>query len=329
MRRYTVGKVSADRFNYRRNGGMLICILLVAAVAYAFINSSSESSHQNFTEEITAPDSTNIHGVDTSGNQTRIAKQEDLERQIRDILDSRIETYAVFVYGFDSEVEVGINADKLYFPGSIYKVPTAVLVLSDVEDGKYDIDTELELTEDAKQYPADPLYYYEEGSLVSIEDLLQFSLRFSDNTAWDMLMDNMGEVEVIDQRFIDELGLTHTSRTPFQTTAREVGRIFRGLYNNTLITEENSERILDLLSHVSVNQNDRIVAGVPQGTRVAHKVGNWNDVWQDAGIVYGNSEQYVLVVLNRNTSIHDAQQTIQAISKCVWDFFSSEVDRSM
>jgi beta-lactamase class A len=54
--------------------------------------------------------------------------------------------------------------------------------------------------------------------------------------------------------------------------------------------------IIDI--HKRLNINDRIPAGLPAGTVVAHKTGNVTGIYHDAGIVY-SARPYVLVVLTR------------------------------
>ena len=57
--------------------------------------------------------------------------------------------------------------------------------------------------------------------------------------------------------------------------------------------------MLDILSRQEFNT--AIPAGLPPGTRVAHKTGSITGVLHDAAIVYlPNTSPYVLVVLTRN-----------------------------
>ena len=64
--------------------------------------------------------------------------------------------------------------------------------------------------------------------------------------------------------------------------------------------------------------NDAIPAGVPAGTRIAHKTGNITKIHHDAAIVYG-PRPYVLVVLVRGVQEQkDSAALIAAISREMW-----------
>lgn len=67
--------------------------------------------------------------------------------------------------------------------------------------------------------------------------------------------------------------------------------------------------------------NDEIPAGLPKGTRVAHKTGWITGVTHDAAIVYPpDRKPYVLVVLTKGIPDRPvAQRLIADISRLVWD----------
>jgi beta-lactamase class A len=69
--------------------------------------------------------------------------------------------------------------------------------------------------------------------------------------------------------------------------------------------------------------NDRIPAGLPPGTRVAHKTGEITAVAHDAAIVYpaGRRSPYVLVVLTRGIKEPGASASLIAdISRLVYQY---------
>jgi beta-lactamase class A len=67
--------------------------------------------------------------------------------------------------------------------------------------------------------------------------------------------------------------------------------------------------------------NDEIPAGLPPGTRVAHKTGWITGVTHDAALVYPPGRRpYVLVVLTKGIRERAvAQKLIADISRLVWD----------
>lgn len=249
-------------------------------------------------------------------------RENKLRNDILKILNEDKDNYGVYIKSLDYNLQIGINENEEFYPASTIKVPIAILVMRDIEDGVYTLETNLELKEKNKHYISDIMYYYPVGSYYSIETLLYHMIHTSDNSAWDMLSDNMGTTVEVDNRIKEELGLENTHRVPFETTATDMGTVLENLQNYTYLTEGNSEYLLGLLCDIVASQNDRIPQGVPEGTIVAHKIGSWQDTYQDIGIVYGEKVTYIIVILNRNTTASEARNKISAISSLAWEFFN-------
>jgi beta-lactamase class A len=64
---------------------------------------------------------------------------------------------------------------------------------------------------------------------------------------------------------------------------------------------------------------DRLPGSLPEGTRVAHKIGSWETTFSDAGIVFpegasGAEEGYYVVVFSEGVPEGAARETIQDVS---------------
>ncbi len=123
-----------------------------------------------------------------------------------------------------------------------------------------------------------------------------------------------------------------------QTTASDIGMLLVDIYQcadggGTLlavfpgqIRPEECARMLDLLSQNKIGI--LIEAGVPEGTRVAHKHG-WTssplDMIGDAGIVYSPGGDYVLALFlwNEPDMLYDpTAQLISDLSRAVYNFYN-------
>jgi beta-lactamase class A len=83
------------------------------------------------------------------------------------------------------------------------------------------------------------------------------------------------------------------------TTARDLGVLLEAIERGTAASRAACDTMLAILSRQEFN--DEIPAGLPPGTRVAHKTGSITAVRHDAAIVYPQGKPpYVLVVLTRN-----------------------------
>ena len=67
--------------------------------------------------------------------------------------------------------------------------------------------------------------------------------------------------------------------------------------------------------------NDRIPKYLPSGTFVAHKTGELGYYKHDAGIVFSEQDNYILVVLSKTDSPSSGAEEIAKLSKAVYDYF--------
>jgi beta-lactamase class A len=109
-----------------------------------------------------------------------------------------------------------------------------------------------------------------------------------------------------------EAGMNNTA------TAYDLMLIFRALGEHRVIDDSSSEKMIDILS--AQEHNSGIPAGLPKGTRVAHKTGSITAIAHDAGLVFRpDGSAYTLVVLTRGFKKHsDASKAIARISRAVW-----------
>ena len=88
--------------------------------------------------------------------------------------------------------------------------------------------------------------------------------------------------------------MTKTSLVKNETTPADVGLFFRKLYAGSIVSREHRDEILGYLTETF--DESRIPAGVPEGTRVAHKIGIEIGIISDAGIVF-SQKPFILVIM--------------------------------
>jgi hypothetical protein len=73
--------------------------------------------------------------------------------------------------------------------------------------------------------------------------------------------------------------------------------------------------------------NDKIVAGVPSGTEVAHKIGDYQEkntqaaIYNDCGIVYVPHRPYILCIMYKGDEAQ-ARIHMSSISKMIYQYVS-------
>ena len=103
------------------------------------------------------------------------------------------------------------------------------------------------------------------------------------------------------------------------TTARDLGVLLEAIQKHAAASARSCDTMLAILSRQEFN--DEIPAGLPPGTKVAHKTGSITAVLHDAAIVYPASRSpYVLVVLTRNIPDERVARTLIAdLSRLVYE----------
>jgi len=106
------------------------------------------------------------------------------------------------------------------------------------------------------------------------------------------------------------------------TTARDLGALLEAIEKHTAASARSCDTMLAILSRQEFN--DEIPAGLPPGTRVAHKTGSITAVLHDAALVYpAGRSPYVLVVLTRNIADERVARVLIAdLSRLVYEHVS-------
>jgi beta-lactamase class A len=111
-------------------------------------------------------------------------------------------------------------------------------------------------------------------------------------------------------------------------SAKSYAAIFRMLYNASYLSIGQSEEVLELLSRSTFTKG--LVAGVPPGTKVAHKFGEATQVDQDSGkivkrelhdcgVIYKEKSSYILCVMTEGSDFDSLENIIASISRITWD----------
>jgi beta-lactamase class A len=235
-----------------------------------------------------------------------------------------------------------VGADAEFHAASTMKVPVMIELFRQADRGALALDQPVLLVNrfgsivDGSPYAVSPAddsdsaMYARVGERVPLRELIERMIVRSSNLATNAaiaLADparvtataralGASRIEVLrgveDQKAYDQ-GLNNT------TTAADLATLMAAIANDRAASPAACAEMRDILSRQEFN--GEIPAGVPPGTRVAHKTGQITGVLHDAAIVYPPAgEPYVLVVLTR--AIPDeavARSLIADISRLVWE----------
>ncbi len=241
---------------------------------------------------------------------------------------------AVSFEDLETGQRVDINADTVFHAASTMKIPVMIEVLRRAQLGAFSLDQEILLVNQFssladgspfslnKADDEDTALYALVGTRVPVRDLLRRMITRSSNLATNQLIALVGAANVTamartvgamrmevlrgveDQKAFDA-GMINT------TTSADLATLLREIEQGNALSSAASHEMKDILLAQEVN--DKIPAGLPPGTPVAHKTGEITAVSHDAAVVYPPGRKpYVLVVLTRG--IKDPAQSTALIA---------------
>jgi beta-lactamase class A len=132
-----------------------------------------------------------------------------------------------------------------------------------------------------------------------------------DATRVTALIRRLGADSMLVLRGVED-GKAYAQRLNNTTTARDLGTLLLALAGGRALRSGTTTELLGILE--AQEYNDGIPAGLPQGTRVAHKTGWITATWHDAALVYpaGDARPYALVILSRGIPEQASGMALQA-----------------
>lgn len=211
---------------------------------------------------------------------------------------------AIYVFDYETQNYVDINANKIFPAASIIKIPVLIDLFKSIESGEVALDDTIPLTEYYRAEGSGDLQYMAGNTPFTVDKLAQVMITESDNSATNMLMSKIGGMNIVNQS-IRDWGLKNTEIQTWLpdmggTNHSTAGEIAQMLYNIDLneqfLTDASRNKIYNYMSHV---HNDRLIqAGLGEGSTFYHKTGDIGNVLGDAGIVVTpTGKRYIVVIL--------------------------------
>jgi len=222
--------------------------------------------------------------------------------------------YGLYVIRLSDNTSYGISQNETFEAASLIKLPVMAAFYMEAENGDLDLETEYSLKDEDKVSGSGSLYGKPEGTILSYEDLVRYMGQQSDNTAFNVAINILGEEKV--KETIKEIGMTGTSYEENETTPYDIGLFFQKLWDGEIVSKKSRDKILDSLTDTIYEE--WLVAGIPDGIDVAHKFGREVHVINDAGIVF-TDEPFVLVILSKGVVEREADEIFPELSKTVYD----------
>lgn len=217
------------------------------------------------------------------------------------------DNFAFFYYNFDTKKEYFYNEYVYFTAASTVKLPVAMLYYDKINSGNISgSDTLLYESNCYEAGNGTTNYYYSAGDYIPISFLLEQSIVNSDNTAVNILMNNIGtSVECRKQinKYTNET-VPENFYNSNLTYAKYSFDILNYLYSNI----ENYE---ELIKNLKISSNGEYLKKYVSNYDIAHKYGSYNGYVHDYGIVFGKNT-YLIGIFTKN--VPDAAELIANIS---------------
>jgi beta-lactamase class A len=236
----------------------------------------------------------------------------------------------------DGKAEWFVNPDEVFHAASTMKIPVMIELFHQVQQGKVKLDDKLTVKNEFHSLVDKSVYklnaaddsetelYKAERKERTLRQLCELMITESSNLATNLLIEKLG-VENIratvkalradgmnvrrgveDSKAFDK-GLNNT------TTARALEEILYAIAQGKVIDEAACKEMTGILERQKFNEG--IPAGLPKGTKVAHKTGEITKIHHDAAIVFA-PRPFVLVILVRGMAdIKDSSALMADITR--------------
>jgi beta-lactamase class A len=262
-----------------------------------------------------------------------------LRDRVLSLLQASGAEVAVAFRTLDGRQELLIDPDKAFHAASTMKVPVMIELFRQAEAGTLSLDEPLPIRNEFHSIVDGSLYqldvsddsdgevYKAIGGTLTLRELCEAMITVSSNFAANLLIERLGVENIrgtvkklgadgmqvlrgVEDGKAFEKGLNNT------TTARGLLVLLDRLANGPVVSTKADAEMIAILTRQKFN--NAIPAGVPAGSRVAHKTGTITKIHHDAAIVFG-PKPYVLVVLVRGVQEEkDSAALIASISREVW-----------
>ena len=274
----------------------------------------------------------------------------DLASDLTSMIEAHPGEVGVYIRHLETGAQFAWRADTVQPTASLIKLPVMVTAYRIADRGELDLTKQITLTE-ADKVPGSGILtdHFTPGLTMSVRDTIRLMIRYSDNTATNLVVDQVGLPTTAST--METLGFPHTrlnskvyrgdtSISPEQsrlyglgsTTAREMAELLEQIHKGTAAAENSCKAMIEHL--LACDDKDMLVRELPKETKVAHKSGAVSTSRCDAGIVFGPKGPFVICVLtteNKDRSWNDdnaAQVLIGRIARTAFDHFNPEWERN-
>ncbi|MEO0837151.1 MAG: serine hydrolase [Cyanobacteria bacterium J06642_3] len=268
----------------------------------------------------------NLFAITTLGQEITTLKSslQELAHQYPDIEPQ------IFLVDLDTKGFVSLNGKEIIAAASTIKLPVLVAFFQDVDRGQIQLEEQLIMTKDVIAGGSGGMQYQKPNTKFSALKTAEQMMIISDNTATNMLIQRLGGMEKVNQRFI-KMGLTSTRlRNPLPdltgtntTTTEDLGNLLVKINRGDLISLRSRDRMLYIMRQTITDT--LLPEGLESGAIIAHKTGDIKPVLGDVGMIdMPSGKRYIASMLvKRPDNDPKAKEFIQKASGITYQYLKN------
>ncbi len=226
---------------------------------------------------------------------------------------------SIYFEFLNTGANISVNKDVTFWPASLMKIPIAMAVMKKIEKGEWKLTNELVLMQEDRNEKYGTLYNSATGSRFSIEKLLEEMLIYSDNTARTIFIRNLEEREL--DEVLSHLGIEDIFNSNNEIGTKKYSIFWRSLFTSSYLSSEHSQKIIEIMLRSSATNYLR--QGIEEKIPFSHKIGVYEDIHADSGIVYVSRRPYILTIMVKEPNQQKAEEVMKNVSQKVYSYVSS------
>lgn len=238
-------------------------------------------------------------------------------------------SFSVYLKNVTTGESYTYNADAVYYPASLLKLPYAFWLCSQADAGLLQLDTELP-NQLYGQLEGTALQAYDTAETVPARQAIRAMIAHSDNDAVTLLTTEWpGTVETGFQQFLESYGFAYAAACSITPQNGIQGMVSAAEYANVVSAvysylETDSPSAAWLKSCMLAADHD--ILYVPSNVPAAKKYGSWDYAYHDAVIVYARHPYWIVCMTDQGTQEEDfpqePTQAMQTLGQLVYEYWN-------
>lgn len=236
----------------------------------------------------------------------------------------------MFFLDLDTGRYLDIGGDRVFPAASTIKLPILIAFFQDLDAGKVTLEETMVMRRKHMTVGSGVMQYRSPGTRYSMRDIITKMITISDNTATNMVIDRLGGIDRVNQRF-RSWGLRDTVirrwladlKGTNTTSSKDMVRVLALVANRRLLSDSSRERALYILRRTVTKT--LLPSGLGQGASIAHKTGDIGFLVGDAGLIeMPNGKLYLAAIyVRRPYDSPQARKFIRRVSSLVYTYLSN------